>query len=225
MSDSVRVYEIADETGSSSAEVIAKAKDLNIELKSPQSAVSFEDAEDIAKYILSGISPRIIPKRRGLKIVKRKQTSISELKTLDNEVEKDSEKDTEEQSRLDMFLNSYPKITIEITNLKTIKNIKWELQKEKGVYAIIGENGSGKSSILISIAKLVQPNIFQQELTGSHYENTEIKYTINSKECTWIKNSTTSNNWRQQQTDIYIICLNSKVLLNLLYYQVLVLQK
>ena len=42
MSDNVRVYEIAEEAGASSSEVIAKAKDLGIELKSPQTAVSFE---------------------------------------------------------------------------------------------------------------------------------------------------------------------------------------
>ena len=41
MSDNVRVYEIAEEAGASSNEVIAKAKDLVIELKSPQTAVSF----------------------------------------------------------------------------------------------------------------------------------------------------------------------------------------
>ncbi len=59
MSDKVRVYEIAEEAGASSAEVIAKAKDLNIELKSPQSAVSFEDAEEITNYIMTGKSPKI----------------------------------------------------------------------------------------------------------------------------------------------------------------------
>ncbi len=72
MSDSVRVYEIADETGSTSAEVIAKAKDLNIELKSPQSAVSFEDAEEIAKYLLSGTSDKLPKKPKVKKAVEKK---------------------------------------------------------------------------------------------------------------------------------------------------------
>ncbi len=49
MADNVRVYEIAEEAGASSSDVITKAKDLGIELKSPQSNVSFEDAEEIAK--------------------------------------------------------------------------------------------------------------------------------------------------------------------------------
>ncbi len=59
MSDNVRVYEIAEEAGASSNEVITKAKDLGIELKSPQSAVSFEDAEEIANYIMTGKSSKL----------------------------------------------------------------------------------------------------------------------------------------------------------------------
>jgi translation initiation factor IF-2 len=73
MSDSVRVYEIADETGSTSTEVIAKAKDLNIELKSPQSTVSFEDAEEIAKYLLSGTSDKLVKKPKAKKVVEEKK--------------------------------------------------------------------------------------------------------------------------------------------------------
>lgn len=73
MSDSVRVYEIADETGSTSTEVIAKAKDLNIELKSPQSTVSFEDAEEIAKYLLSGTSDKLVKKSKAKKAVEEKK--------------------------------------------------------------------------------------------------------------------------------------------------------
>ncbi len=62
MSDNVRVYEIAEEAGASSNEVITKAKDLGIELKSSQSAVSFEDAEEIANYIMTGKSSKLLKK-------------------------------------------------------------------------------------------------------------------------------------------------------------------
>ena len=62
MSDKVRVYEIAEEAGASSQDVIAKAKDLGIELKSPQSAVSFEEAEEIANYLMTGKSSKISEK-------------------------------------------------------------------------------------------------------------------------------------------------------------------
>jgi len=56
MEDKVRVFEIADEAGATSNEVIKKAAELSIVLKSPQSTVSFEQAEAIAEYIMTGES-------------------------------------------------------------------------------------------------------------------------------------------------------------------------
>ena len=244
MSDKVRVYEIAEESGASSSKVIAKAKDLGIELKTSQSAVSIEDAEEIANYIMTGKSRKLPKVEEKKKVIKRKEvyrvhkvtkndtkklfkTSkliivkskySADLKIVSNNI-KDNliEKELElseisenvrdmsiNEKREDFILNSYPSVTIEIKNLKTIKNLKWELQKEVGVYAIIGENGSGKSSLLISIAKLIEPNIFHLELTGTgYYEKTEINYIINNKEFTWIKNKSTNNNWRQSSQDKY----------------------
>ncbi|OCL88305.1 translation initiation factor IF-2 [Arcobacter porcinus] len=59
MSDKVKVFEIAEEAGSNSAEIMQKAKELGIELKTAQASVSFEDAEEIMQYILTGKSKRI----------------------------------------------------------------------------------------------------------------------------------------------------------------------
>ncbi len=92
MSDKVRVYEIAEEAGASSADVIAKAKDLNIDLKSPQSAVSYEDAEEITKYIMTGSSSRLpskSPASKAKKVVEKKTAEISEeVKEIKIELEK-----------------------------------------------------------------------------------------------------------------------------------------
>lgn len=92
MSDKVRVYEIAEEAGASSADVIAKAKDLNIDLKSPQSAVSYEDAEEITKYIMTGNSSRLpskSPASKAKKVVEKKTAEISEeVKEIKIELEK-----------------------------------------------------------------------------------------------------------------------------------------
>ncbi len=84
MSDNVRVYEIAEEAGASSTEVITKAKDLGIELKSPQSAVSFEDAEEIANYIMTGKSPKLAKKpapKKVKKIVKKEEKVEEKVET------------------------------------------------------------------------------------------------------------------------------------------------
>ena len=80
MSDKVRVYEIAEEAGASSQDVIAKAKDLGIELKSPQSAVSYEDAEEITKYIMTGSSSRLPskPASKAKEVIENKTQEIAE---------------------------------------------------------------------------------------------------------------------------------------------------
>ena len=82
MSDKVRVYEIAEEAGASSQDVIAKAKDLGIELKSPQSAVSFEDAEEITNYIMTGKSSKIADKTasKPKKVLEKAVEKVEEIK-------------------------------------------------------------------------------------------------------------------------------------------------
>lgn len=86
MSDKVRVYEIAEEAGASSQEVIAKAKDLGIELKSPQSAVSYEEAEEITNYIMTGKSPKIATKTAS-KPKKTVENIVEEkVKTVEKEI-------------------------------------------------------------------------------------------------------------------------------------------
>ncbi|MDK2080596.1 translation initiation factor IF-2 [Aliarcobacter butzleri] len=88
MSDTVRVYEIAEEAGASSQDVIAKAKDLGIELKSPQTAVSYEDAEEITKYMMTGKSERLATKPAKVKKVAKKE----EIKKVTEEIETPKEK-------------------------------------------------------------------------------------------------------------------------------------
>lgn len=69
-------------------------------------------------------------------------------------------------------------IKIIIENLKKIKKLEFVLNLEKGIYAIIGNNGSGKSSLITSIAKLVRPSILKEEFAGNtnNYKNTKITY-------------------------------------------------
>ncbi|WP_323588641.1 translation initiation factor IF-2 [Aliarcobacter butzleri] len=83
MSDTVRVYEIAEEAGASSQDVIAKAKDLGIELKSPQTAVSYEDAEEITKYMMTGKSERLTTKPAKVKKVAKKEEIKKETEKIE----------------------------------------------------------------------------------------------------------------------------------------------
>ena len=99
MSDNVRVYEIAEEAGASSNEVITKAKDLGVELKSPQSTVSFEDAEEIANYIMTGKSAKL-PKKPVAKIKKAEPTEeIKEVKPTETEVKVETEVKTKDEAK------------------------------------------------------------------------------------------------------------------------------
>ncbi|MCT7910989.1 translation initiation factor IF-2 [Arcobacter lacus] len=90
MSDTVRVYEIAEEAGASSQDVIAKAKDLGIELKSPQTAVSYEDAEEITNYMMTGKSKKLVNKPAKVKKVIKKEEEKKvevEIKTQEENIE------------------------------------------------------------------------------------------------------------------------------------------
>jgi translation initiation factor IF-2 len=86
MEDKVRVYEVAEESGATSTDVIAKASDLGIDLKSPQSTLTFDQAEEIVNYIVTGKSDKIKqsePKKATKKVQKKKE----EPKEIKQEVE------------------------------------------------------------------------------------------------------------------------------------------
>ena len=96
MSDNVRVYEIAEEAGASSNDVIKKAKDLGIELKSPQSQTTVEDAEEIVNYIMTGKSKKLQAKKKVAKKeepakVEETEVAVEEKKQEEPVVEKTTE--------------------------------------------------------------------------------------------------------------------------------------
>jgi len=137
MEDKVRVFEIAEEAGSTSAEVIKKASDLSIELKSPQSNVSFEQAEAIAEYIMTGKSDLLPKSKKSIKptiIKKVNNDNEKELKT-DAKDAKDEEvvKDVKIENKVE--INTKPKdIIIKRKELTIVqkKNVP-EAKKEKVV--------------------------------------------------------------------------------------------
>ncbi|RXK00581.1 translation initiation factor IF-2 [Arcobacter sp. CECT 8989] len=139
MSDNVRVYEIAEEAGASSTEVIAKAKDLGIELKSPQTAVSFEDAEEIANYIMTGKSSKLATKPAAKKVVKKKEPVKKEteskeepkkeeepkkVETSEQKVEKEEEPKKEEPKEESVKSVAPKRVVPKRRGLKIIKKKK-----------------------------------------------------------------------------------------------------
>ncbi len=172
MSNKVRVFEIAEEAATTSVNVMQKAKELGIDLKTAQSTVSFEDAEKITQYILTG-----------------KSSKLDNGKYLNSELNSDI-KD----------------IKIIIENLKQIKYLKFEVKLQKGIYAIIGNNGVGKSSLITCLGKLVEPNCLRGEFKGNNsYIDSKITYIIDNKiEIEWKK----PKNWIVSSNNNYMPKLN-----------------
>ncbi|WP_375722703.1 translation initiation factor IF-2 [Arcobacter sp. KX21116] len=99
MSDNVRVYEIAEEAGASSNHVINKAKDLGIELKSPQSQTTVEDAEEIVNYIMTGKSKKLPQKKKVAKKVE--EPKIVEEEPVVSEETKPKEEVTVKETKVE----------------------------------------------------------------------------------------------------------------------------
>ncbi|SFV50376.1 Translation initiation factor 2 [hydrothermal vent metagenome] len=74
MSEKVRVYEVAHEVGLTSKEVVAKAQEIGIQVKSAQNAISMQDAEELANFIMNGVLPKRMQKdeeKKPKKVVKK----------------------------------------------------------------------------------------------------------------------------------------------------------
>ncbi|BFU78029.1 translation initiation factor IF-2 [Arcobacter sp. 15-2] len=126
MEDKVRVFEIAEEAGSTSAEVIKKAADLAIVLKSPQSSVSFEEAEEIAGYIMTGKSKLLVPKKAKPTIKKAVSEKVEEKKE-----EVVPTKATEIEKKVEVKKPEAKKMTLKRNELKIVqkKNVPVEEKK------------------------------------------------------------------------------------------------
>lgn len=124
MSDKVRVFEIAEEAGSTSLEVIIKARELGINLKTAQETVSFEDAEEITQYMMTGKSSRL-KKVVTPKIAKDKEknneevNSDEEIKILKTEKEPEIEPDDIKETVKKVEVK---KPVIAKPNIKTLTN-------------------------------------------------------------------------------------------------------
>ena len=62
-------------------------------------------------------------------------------------------------------------LTIEINNLKGIKNLKIDLPIHNDIFAIVGENGSGKSTLLQAFAQLIRPQNALFTLQNNDYNH------------------------------------------------------
>ncbi len=95
--DKVRIHEIASELGLKSKDVIQKAQELGLNVKSPSSGVTFEEAEKLTDYIINGPATTPAPKKEE----KPKKAETKEAKKEEKKETKKVEqpKESKEESK------------------------------------------------------------------------------------------------------------------------------
>jgi translation initiation factor IF-2 len=76
----VKISEISNELGYPSKEVIEKAQELGLKVKTHSDCISLEDAEKLYEYINSGVVPKTLPKDDLTKYLK--QTKLTKETTI-----------------------------------------------------------------------------------------------------------------------------------------------
>ncbi len=117
MIDKVRVHEVATEMGIASKDVINKATEMGIEVKSAQSTISMEQAEQIANYIMNGEVPT--PKKEEPKPVKTKKSDTPK---------KEAKEELKVEAKVEVKSDKELETKAEITSEKTEK-IEVEIKK------------------------------------------------------------------------------------------------
>ena len=85
--DKVRISEIAQELGMETKDVLAKAKEIDLPAKAANSAVSIADAETLANYLLTGVTP----KKKSVKKESTKKTTPTPSKAEEKKSTKEKE--------------------------------------------------------------------------------------------------------------------------------------
>ncbi|OIV39881.1 ATP-dependent nuclease [Flavobacterium johnsoniae] len=85
------------------------------------------------------------------------------------------------------------KLNITINKIKSIKNLTISLPIEKGLYAITGQNGSGKSTV-VTCASSVFFTMPMNDYFGKTDEDARIDFELNGAKRAWFKEKT---NWKK----------------------------
>lgn len=80
--------------------------------------------------------------------------------------------------------------SIKLNNLKGIKELQFIVPEQNDVYLITGPNGCGKTSLLVALSRMRNPNAFAEgyRVTGyDKYENSKITYDYNGTSISYTK--------------------------------------
>ena len=76
-------------------------------------------------------------------------------------------------------------IDIEINNVKNIQKMKETFPLDKGLYALVGENGCGKSTIMLALSLIVKASSAHMLKSYDISTDSSIKIQTNCKEDLW----------------------------------------
>ncbi|MEB6668562.1 AAA family ATPase [Acinetobacter vivianii] len=93
---------------------------------------------------------------------------------------------------------------VKIENLKSIENLDISLPFEKGLFAISGENGIGKSTLFSVFSKLVYRGALSSYFSKSGNSSTRITFELNGCKNIWTKNP----NWQRLENEHAEIFIN-----------------
>ena len=90
-------------------------------------------------------------------------------------------------------------LNIKIERLKHINSIELNLPIKKGLYAITGANGTGKSSIMTVVSKVIRKSAFEVFQSQDYSSNSKITITYDGKENIWTK---ANRGWSCSSSDL-----------------------
>ena len=76
-------------------------------------------------------------------------------------------------------------LKVSIEKIKNIDVASFELPIESGVYSLVGTNGCGKSSILLSVAQLISKHYLGTLKNEDYQESSKVTYTMGGITDTW----------------------------------------
>jgi len=154
MTEKVRVHEIAKELGIASKDVVKKASEMGIEVKSAQSAVSMEEADGLMNYIMNGESSADSEKPAIQEQAKEKSDTSSEKKTSETSTNISS---TPAQTQDDKVVDVVAEDTTPEAKIEETTSVKEPLKKEEAKDTTKPDKPEKESPI-----KIVQPRVIKK---------------------------------------------------------------
>ncbi len=152
--DKVRIHEIASELGLKPKDVLEKAKELGYKVKATSSAVTFEEAEKLTEYIMSGEAPK--SQEPQPKVVKKKEAPKKAPKEAPKKEKEKTEEKRETQKKIPTQAKPTPSESMEAVAESTKTKQKQEEPKSAAADSLTPPSLTKRRGLVI-VKKKRQP--------------------------------------------------------------------